>query len=113
MLLKQRAVPAAKDVRIFDIKLLRQLSTAKSYSDRMVICSMKSTSFFVDSIHEGIAVLLVGDGAEISLDVPLSILPAGVREGDYLNVSIEIDGDKRESMRSEIDSLMEELGDNP
>ena len=68
---------------------------------------------FVDSISEGIALLLTGEDGSVRMEVPLSLLPASVREGDYLRATFEIDPEKGAEMRRDIDSLLDELGDNP
>ena len=74
---------------------------------------MSEAYFFVDSISEGMAVLLAGRDGLDRVELPVSALPGGVREGDYLRASFEIDIEKRMSMKCDIDSLLEELGDNP
>jgi hypothetical protein len=65
--------------------------------------------FFVDRISGGIATLLYEEG-KFSATLPLRALPEGVREGDWLRVSFETDHAKKSLARSDIDSLMEELG---
>ena len=74
---------------------------------------MDAMYFFVDSISEGTAVLLACEDGSVRMEIPLSVLPEGVREGDYLRTLFEIDAEKKNSMRREIDSLLDELGDNP
>ncbi|GHV54212.1 hypothetical protein FACS1894216_13780 [Synergistales bacterium] len=67
--------------------------------------------FFVDSISNG-AASLIPDGGD-PFAAPLSSLPAGVREGDWLSASFAIDARKRAEERDAIDKLFGELGDNP
>ena len=45
----------------------------------------------IDRFEGELAVLLLGDKGEFRLNFPLSLLPAGCREGDILNISIERD----------------------
>jgi hypothetical protein len=65
--------------------------------------------FFADRISDGLAVLIPGDGGG-SMTVAVSTLPDGVREGDWLKTSFEIDRKKRAELIRDIDDLMEELG---
>ena len=74
---------------------------------------MDKLYFFVDSISDGIAILLLGPEGEQRLEVPASSLPAMAVEGDYLSVCFSIDIPRKESVREQIEKLMDELGDNP
>lgn len=74
---------------------------------------IKRSFFFVDSIEEGIAVLLLGEGGEQRLTMPLSFLPRDVREGDWLSASFKRDDEKRRDVRDEIDRLLGNMKDNP
>ena len=65
-------------------------------------------SLFVDRISDGVATLVYGEG-EFSAGVPLCVLPRGTREGDYVRASFAPDSEKKNRMRDEIDSLMDEL----
>ena len=68
---------------------------------------MKAT---IDRIEEGkIAVLLLGDKGEFKLNLPLSLLPAGCKEGDVLNVSIERDPEATSQTKERITDLMDKL----
>ncbi len=69
--------------------------------------------FFVDSVNEGRAALLVGDEGEQQLVLSLGVLPEGTLEGDWLFVSFERDDERRDHAREEIERLMDDLGDNP
>ena len=48
---------------------------------------VRQLRLFVDRIDEGVARVLVGD-AELAL--PLSVLPEGVREGDWVQMDVGI-----------------------
>ena len=62
----------------------------------------------IDRVEGELAVLLVGDES-IKLNVPLSLLPVGCKEGDVLNISIERDPEATEQARERVSSLMEKL----
>jgi hypothetical protein len=63
----------------------------------------------IDRFEGKLAVLLVGDKGEFRLNFPLSLLPAGSREGDILNISIERDLAATEQTKERTSSLMEKL----
>jgi hypothetical protein len=65
--------------------------------------------FFVDRISDGIVTMLYEE-AEFSVTLPLSALPDGVKEGDWLRAMFEIDVAQKSRVRRDIDALMEELG---
>jgi len=62
----------------------------------------------VDRIENQIAVVLVGKD-EIQLDVPLRLLPEGIREGSHLSISFELDPASEADKRKEIASLLDKL----
>jgi hypothetical protein len=66
--------------------------------------------FFADRISDGLVTLIPGDARDGSVTVPASALPYGIREGDWLKASFEIDREKRAELMRDIDNLMEELG---
>lgn len=68
---------------------------------------------FVDRIEEGVAVLLGESPAMGELEVPVSLLPEGVGEGDFLRLSFEPDEEEKRAAKHAIQNLMDELGDNP
>ena len=72
---------------------------------------MERPRFFVDAIEGGHARLLTGDGE--ALTVPVSALPGGTREGDWLRASFEPDPEQKARARREIDDLYEALGNDP
>jgi hypothetical protein len=67
---------------------------------------MKAT---IDRVEGEIAVLLLGDKGEFKLNFPLSLLPAGCREGDILNISIERDVVGTELAKERVSGLMDKL----
>ena len=66
---------------------------------------MKAT---IDRIEGKIAVLLLGDES-IKLNIPLSQLPDGCKEGDILNISIERDLAATEQTKEHVTDLMDKL----
>ena len=62
----------------------------------------------IDRVEGELAVLLVGDES-IKLNVPLSLLPVGCKEGDLLNISFERDPEATEQAKERVSGLMEKL----
>ena len=65
---------------------------------------MKAT---IDRIEGEIAVLIGEENTK--LNIPLSLLPAGCKEGDVLNISIERDVAGTEQTKERVTDLMEKL----
>ena len=63
----------------------------------------------IDRIEEGWAVCFVCDDERVQLDIPIEYLPAGVREGDYLNVTFELDRESAEEARKKAEKRLKEL----
>jgi hypothetical protein len=63
----------------------------------------------IDRVEGELAVLLLGDKGEFKLNLPLSQLPEGCREGDVLNVSFERDPAATEQARERTSSLIDKL----
>lgn len=62
----------------------------------------------VDRIENGQAVVLFGDD-EIKVDIPVRVLPAGVKEGDILRVEFTIDKETERKQREKISQLLNSL----
>jgi hypothetical protein len=62
----------------------------------------------VDRLENGYAVVLFGED-EICMNIPLSLLPSGVGEGDCLKVNFEPDPDRTQERRAKIHNLLEKL----
>ena len=72
-----------------------------------------SVEFFVDRVAGGFATLLwEGEGCG-DVTLPLDLLPEGVREGDVLRATFEVDRARGDAMRGEIERLLDGLGDDP
>lgn len=63
----------------------------------------------IDRVEGELAVLLLGDKGEFKLNLPLSQLPDGCREGDVLNVSFERGPAATEQTRERVSGMMEKL----
>jgi len=63
----------------------------------------------IDRVEGELAVLLLGNKGEFRLNIPLSLLPAGCKEGDVLNISIERDVVGTEQTKERVTDLMEKL----
>lgn len=62
----------------------------------------------IDRIENGFAVILAGD-EELKMDVPLTLLPSGAKEGSLLNISFELDPGGEKLQREKIAGLLEKL----
>ena len=63
----------------------------------------------IDRFEGELAVLLLGDKGEFKLNIPLSLLPDGCKEGDILNVSFERDVVGTEQAKERVTDRMEKL----
>lgn len=64
----------------------------------------------VDRIEDGgVAVLLVGDDEKTRIDVPVSLLPENVSDGDHLRITIAMDKRSRASAEERVRKLQEQL----
>ena len=65
--------------------------------------------YTLDRIENGMAVLVPQDSARMQVIIPVSLLPAGTREGDILTVTIERDPDATEAERARIAGIIERI----
>ena len=70
---------------------------------------MTNLKVTIDRIEEGIAVLLVRDEEKIKINVPLTLLPVGSKEGDILDIAITRDVQETEDAKVRVSSLLEKL----
>jgi len=68
---------------------------------------------FVDQINDGVATLLLGEDESVTVHVPVSWLPKGVKEGTVLRPSFEIDEAATRRGKRRVKSLLDSLGDEP
>jgi hypothetical protein len=66
----------------------------------------------VDRIEEGLAVCYPYGDNSIRFDIPTKYLPSGLREGDHLTVTFEIDRQSTERERRRAEELVKELTRN-
>ncbi len=68
---------------------------------------------FIDSIHEGVARVLLGDDESLAVEMPLDWLPEGAAEGKVLRVLWELDEEETFCSRKAVEDLYDALGDAP
>jgi hypothetical protein len=66
----------------------------------------------VDSVSDGIVRLLTGNDGEKVYFFPLELFPDGVKEGDWLNLIINIDSSATEKGKRDVANLYKELGED-
>ena len=64
----------------------------------------------IDRIEGSTAVVLLGE-KEVKIDVPISKLPKGSREGSWLKVNFDLDPEGEKNQREKIANLIEKLKD--
>lgn len=62
----------------------------------------------IDRIENDLAILLVGD-QEIQVDIPVFLLPDGVKEGSWLTIDMKLDQDSEQQQRKKISGMLEQL----
>ena len=62
---------------------------------------------YIDRIEEDVAVILLQDG-DYQLNFPAELLPEDMGEGDYINLSLSQDEEKKRAVLAEALSLMDE-----
>jgi acylphosphatase len=66
----------------------------------------------VDRVEDGgVAVLLVGDDEKTKIDLPASLLPEGVNDGDHLKITITPDHESRAAAAERVKKLQEQLAE--
>lgn len=63
----------------------------------------------IDRIEGDLAVMLICDDEEISLDIPVKYLPQGAKAGDYFNLSFAPDLESRTAIQQRTKELLKEL----
>ncbi len=63
----------------------------------------------LDRIEGDTAVLLARNDESVKLNIPMFLLPEGVREGDVLDILITIDETATEDSKARVSSIMERL----
>lgn len=63
---------------------------------------------YIDRIEEDVAVILL-NGGDYQLNFPAELLPEDMGEGDYINLSLSQDEEKKQAVLAEALSLMDDL----
>jgi len=64
----------------------------------------------IDRVEDGgMAVVLVGDDEETSMDVPLALLPEGAGDGDHLTITFTLNKESRAEAEERVKALQERL----
>ena len=62
---------------------------------------------YIDRVEEDVAVILLNDG-DYQLNFPAELLPEDMGEGDYINLSLSQDEEKKQAVLAEALSLMDD-----
>lgn len=65
----------------------------------------------LDRIEGLTAVLLLRDEESVKISIPLFLLPPEIKEGDILNLSIDMDVQETEEAKERVSALLEKLKD--
>lgn len=71
--------------------------------------NLSSLKAFVDFIENDLAAIISSDGKAFQFHMPLDRLPSGIKAGDHLVVSFQIDTEMTESTLKSITELQNEL----
>ena len=63
----------------------------------------------IDRIEGTVAVLILNEDESVRVNVPVSLLPPGCREGDILTIRIERDIPATEAAQERVSGLIEKL----
>ena len=63
----------------------------------------------IDRIEGNVAVLISREDESVRVNVPVSLLPPGCREGDILTIRLERDGAATEAAQERVSGLIEKL----
>jgi len=63
----------------------------------------------IDRFEGELVVVLLGEKGEFKLNIPLSFLPEGSKEGDILKISIELDIEATQETKQRISGIMDKL----
>ena len=69
----------------------------------------KSVRMIVDRIEDDRAALVLSDDDKVKLNLPVKLLPEGVKSGDHLDVTFKIDRVSTREVASEVEDLLEKL----
>jgi hypothetical protein len=72
------------------------------------LSSKNQLKFAVDRIEGDIAVLIYDDDDSVKVNLPVSLLPENIAEGDHLKVSVTKDELSRAEMKRRIEELLKD-----
>ncbi len=62
----------------------------------------------IDRFEGNYAVVLCGD-KEVKMDVPRELLPGNAKEGDWINISFDLDPEETAKRRERVKGLLDKL----
>jgi len=74
---------------------------------------MQSIKGFVDRIEETTAVVLLGDDESVKVNIPVSWLPKGIKEGTVINFGVSVDEDAINAGKGRVQSLLDSMSNEP
>jgi hypothetical protein len=69
----------------------------------------KSIDMIVDRIEDDRAALVLSDDNKVKLNLPVKLLPSGLKSGDHLEVTFKIDRARTEEVATQVEDLLEKL----
>lgn len=69
----------------------------------------KSVGMIVDRIEDDRAALVLSDDDKVKLNLPVKLLPSGVKSGDHLEVTFKIDRARTLEVGTQVEDLLEKL----
>lgn len=74
---------------------------------------MQSIKGFVDRIEGNTAVVLLGDDESVKVNIPVSWLPKGIKEGTVIKFDASVDEDATQAGKSRVQSLLDSMTNEP
>jgi hypothetical protein len=63
----------------------------------------------IDRIEGDLAVLVLSDNDQIRFNLPVTLLPKAISEGDHLQMTLSKDEQSTEAQRNRVDDLLKKL----
>lgn len=74
---------------------------------------MQSIKGFVDRIEGTTAVVLLGDDESVKVNLPVSWLPNGIKEGTVIKFGVSVDEDATNAGKGRVQSLLDSMPNEP
>lgn len=68
-----------------------------------------SSKVVIDRVEGDIAVIVLFDDDSVKFNLSVKHLPAGVKEGDHLQMTFSVDKESRQSAKQKVADLLSEL----